>query len=126
MVGGFNTFLGFSSYPILYFLLPPLRTHYVILLIICQIICITNAYFTNKYLVFKVSGLSFWEFIKFTTFYNIAFAINLFVLPFLVEVAKFNPIIVQVVINCIITVSSYFWHNHITFLNRHRHTRGDI
>ena len=120
MVGGVNTAVGIFCFPALYFFISTLRTHYLFLMVICQIICISFSYTTNKYFVFRTTGISFWEYLRFTFFYNIIFLINLIILPILVSYWKMNPAKIQLVINIFIAIGSYFWHNHITFSQSNR------
>lgn len=118
LVGGCNTLLGIALYPVLYALLTPLRQHYTLLLLITQIICISNSYLTNKYFVFKTKGLNFWEYLRFTFYYNLVFLLNLIMLPVLVKTMHENPAKIQLVLNIFIAVGSYFWHTHLTFKQR--------
>lgn len=115
MVGGFNTLLGIAAYPVLYVVIVPLQSHYNILLVLTHLLCITTSYLTNKYLVFKTRGVCFWEYLRFTLFYNIIFVINLGLLPLLVQWQHLNPAKVQVAINLFIAAASYFWHTYVTF-----------
>ena len=114
-VGGFNTLNGIVCFPLLYFLLPAARTHYVLLMVISQALCISASYATNKYFVFRAKKTNFFEYLRFISFYNIIFIVNLIILPFLVTQWHFNPAKIQLLINISIAVSSYFWHRYITF-----------
>lgn len=120
-VGGFNTLIGIVSFPTLYFLIPAMRAHYLLLMTICQIFCISFSYITNKFFVFRTKKTSLLEYLRFTFFYNIVFIANLIVLPFLVTHFHFNPAEIQLVINIFIAISSYFWHRNITF----KHNRAE-
>lgn len=115
LVGCGNTIVGILLFPALYFLLPTMRNHYLFLMIISQIFCITFSYFTNKYWVFKTKKNSFLEYVRFTLFYNIVFLINLIFLPWAVSRWHVNPGKIQLMINVFIAMSSYFWHQYITF-----------
>ena len=120
IVGGFNTLIGIIVYPLLYWLLVPASHAVNILvvdsvLVVSQVICITNSYITNKYFVFKAKGSSFWEYIRFTLFYNIIFVINLGLLPLLIKMTQVNPAKIQACINVFVAISSYFWHKLFTF-----------
>ena len=114
-VGGLNTVIGLSAFPILYFLTKPYHLHYMVVLAISQVICVTIAFFTNLYFVFKTKGNHLSEYLKFATFYSAYFVINLIVMPVLVEIADMNPAIRQILISIGIIISSYFWHSKITF-----------
>lgn len=120
-VGGGNTVLGFTTFPLLIWLLEPYHLHYLVILVFANIICITNAYLGNKFLVFKTKGNYLTEVIKFFTFYGIFFAINLALLPFMVNVFNLTPIIAQTIINVAVFVSSYLWHSRISFAAPNHH-----
>jgi putative flippase GtrA len=62
LAGLFNTILGLITYPALYFLTAPLKLHYLTILIISQVICVSIAFLTNKFLVFQSSGNVLLEF----------------------------------------------------------------
>lgn len=113
--GGLNTILGLAAYPAIYFLAAPLKLHYLTIFAISQTLCVTFAYVTNKFLVFRTSGNYLREFGKFITFHLSYFLVNLVALPVLVELAGMNPVWAQMLLAVLIIVSSYFWHSRITF-----------
>lgn len=115
VAGAFNTALGLGVYPALYFLMTPLRLHYLTILAISQVVCVTFAFLTNKFLVFRTSGNYLREYGKFITFHLSYFLVNLAVLPALVEFAGMNPVWAQTLFAVLVIVSSYFWHSRITF-----------
>lgn len=110
-----NTAFGVAIYPILLWTFPWLQKRYMVGLGIAQAISIIFAFVNYKHMVFKTSGNSKSEFIRFFAFYLINFGSNWIALPFLVEIMKINPIIAQTIFVIIIMVTSYFWHNRITF-----------
>ena len=115
VVGGINTVIGLSAFPALYFLTKPYQLHYMVVLAISQVFCVTVAFFTNKHLVFRTQGNHLSEYLKFSAFYSAYFVINLIVMPILVEFAGMNPVKSQILISIGIIISSYFWHSKITF-----------
>lgn len=115
IAGGINTAVGLAVYPILYVLLKPFGVGYIQALIFAQIICITFSFVSNKYFVFKTKGNTKKEYLKFFSFYGVYFLLNLFCLPLMVEVLNMNPMIAQTLFSIAIILSSYFWHNAITF-----------
>ncbi len=116
-VGAMNTILGLSAFPFLFWVLDPLGIHYLCILIVCQVFCVTIAFFLYKLLVFKTDGDYLKEFVKFSSFYLIYFLIGIALLPFLVEVAGIHPILSQLLISIGIIISSFFWHSRVTFVN---------
>lgn len=115
IAGGVNTMVGLSVYPLLYLLLEPMGLSYLDVLIISQLICITFSFVSNKYFVFKTQGNLHAEYTKFFVFHAFYFLLNLICLPALVEVFEMNPIIAQTMFSVFIIVTSYFWHNLVTF-----------
>lgn len=115
MAGGFNTLVAIAMYPLLYGVLVSWRPHYNGLLLLSHLICTTSAFFVHKYAVFKSRGLRWWEYWHFTLYYNIIFLVNLALLPLLVHGLRASPAYIQLGINVVVAVISYFWHRHITF-----------
>jgi len=115
VAGAFNTVLGVAIFPALYFLTAPLHLHYLAILGMSQAICITFAFLTNKFLVFRTSGNYLREYGKFITFHLTYLLVNLAALPALVEIAGMNPVWAQTLFAVLVIVSSYFWHSRVTF-----------
>lgn len=115
LAGALNTVIGLAVYPALFFLAAPLKLHYLVILTISQVLCITFAFLTNKFLVFKTSGNYLQESGKFLTFHLSYFLVNLAALPALVEFAGMNPIWAQTLFAVLVIITSYFWHSRITF-----------
>lgn len=115
LAGALNTAIGLAVYPALYFLAAPLRLHYLTILVISQVVCVTVAFLTNKFLVFRTSGNYLRESGKFVLFHLSYFLVNLAALPALVEFAGMNPVWAQTLFAVLVIVTSYFWHSRITF-----------
>lgn len=115
LAGIVNTSVGLAAYPLLYLILEPIGVGYVVVLVIAQLICITFSFLTNKYFVFKSKGDLRGEYVKFFSFHGLYFLINLIALPALVELTQLNPMIAQTIFSIFIIVTSYFWHNAVTF-----------
>jgi putative flippase GtrA len=115
MVGGLNTAVGLSIFPILIWTLRPLHVSYMLPLILSYPIGITFAYLTNKFITFRTKRNVLAEFSKFGTFYLLNFAVNLALLPMCVEWFHLPTIPSQLVIALLGMTMSYFWHSRITF-----------
>lgn len=115
LAGALNTVIGLAVYPALYFLAAPLKLHYLIILAISQVLCVSFAFLTSKFLVFRTSGNYLRESGKFLTFHLAYFLVNLAALPALVEFAGMNPVLAQTLFAVLVIVTSYFWHSRITF-----------
>ena len=118
LAGIINTVFGLSAYPILYYSLAKFNLHYLVILFISQVICITFSYATNKIFVFKTRGNFVSEYVKFSSFYLSYFLVNLLALPFMVEVLKINPIFSQIIFTFFVVISSFFWHSKISFATK--------
>lgn len=119
-VGGLNTLVGLSAYPVLYFALEQFALHYMVILVISQVFCVISAFFTNKFLVFRTKGNYIVEFLKFSSFYMAYFVINVAAMPVLVEMVKVHPAVSQVFISIGIIITSYFWHSRVTFAKKRK------
>ena len=115
LAGAFNTAIGLAVFPALYFLAAPLKLHYLTILVISQLVCVTVAFLSNKFLVFRTTGNYLRESGKFLTFHLSYFLVNLAALPALVEFAGLNPVWGQTLFAVLVIVTSYFWHSRITF-----------
>ena len=115
LAGVLNTILGIGLYPVLVWSFDIFREHYMVALGICQIVCLNFAFGVQKFAVFQTRGKVRVEFSKFATFYLINYGVNWAALPFLVQVAKFDPAISQLAFTLVVVIGSYFWHSRITF-----------
>ncbi len=115
LAGGLNTAFGLAAYPALFYMLAPFKLHYLSVLVVSQVICITFSFFTNKHLVFRTRGSYLKEYGKFATFHLSYLLVNLAALPALVELAGMNPVWAQTLFAVLIIITSYFWHSRITF-----------
>lgn len=120
VVGSLNTVFGLGFYPLLYLLLPGLRVHYIALLALAQMPCITFSYATNKLLVFRTRGNIWREYMKFASYYSSVFLINLAALPALVAFLKLPPVIGQTLFTLCVIAISYVWHSRVTFSARQK------
>lgn len=113
VVGGWNTLFGYGIFIALYY--APFKLHYIIIQIISTILAITNAYIFYKFFVFKTRGNYFREYLRFYVVYGTVFLINLVLLPFLVEILKFNPVIGQGILLVGTIIASFFGHKRFSF-----------
>jgi len=115
IAGGVNTMVGLSVYPILFILLNPIGYGYMRVLLVAQIISISFSFLTNKFFVFRTKGSAAKEYVKFFMFYGFYLILNFIFLPIFVDVLNLTPIISQTIFSIAVIVTSYFWHNFITF-----------
>jgi putative flippase GtrA len=115
LAGALNTAVGLAAYPVLFFLLAPLKLHYMVVLGITQVTCVAFSYLTNKFLVFRTVGNYLRESGKFALFHLSYFLVNLVALPVLVEVIGMSPVWGQTLFAVAVIITSYFWHSNVTF-----------
>jgi putative flippase GtrA len=115
LAGALNTVVGLAAYPALFFLLAPLKLHYMVVLGITQVACVAFAYLTNKFLVFRTVGNYIRESGKFVLFHLSYFLVNFVALPLLVEIFGMSPVWGQTLFAVAVIITSYFWHSNITF-----------
>jgi putative flippase GtrA len=115
LAGALNTAVGLAAYPVLFFLLAPLKLHYMVGLGITQVTCVAFSYLTNKFLVFRTVGNYLRESGKFALFHLSYFLVNLVALPVLVEVIGMSPVWGQTLFAVAVIITSYFWHSNVTF-----------
>jgi len=115
LAGALNTVFGLAAYPAFFFLLAPLKLHYMVVLGITQVTCVAFSYTTNKFLVFRTVGNYLRESGKFVLFHLSYFLVNLVALPFLVEIFGMSPVWGQTLFAVAVIITSYFWHSNITF-----------
>ena len=119
LIGGLNTMFGLAIYPFLLWILKSFKIHYLIILLFCQFISITFAYFMYKLFVFRTKGNYLREFLKFSSFYLSILLINLIALPILVEGFNIPIVLSQIIFTFVVIVLSYFWHSKISFLDNY-------
>jgi putative flippase GtrA len=119
LAGGWNTAFGYFSFAALYLLFAD-SIHYMILVIISNILSITNAFISYKFFVFKSKGPVIKEYLRFYLVYSFSIAAGLFAMPVMVEIFKVHPLIAQAAIIAATVIISYFGHKHFSFKGAHR------
>lgn len=120
LAGAINTAFGIAIYPLLMWVIVPLRAHYMIALLIAQALGLCFGFATHKLGVFRTpADRAVREFGAFAGFYLFNYAANWAILPLLVEGARIPPVIAQSGFTLVLVAGSWFWHNHVTF----RHSR---
>ncbi len=113
-VGIWNTIFPYIVFTFLYYITNG-KLHYVIILVICQVLGLTNAYICYKFLVFKTKGNVVREYLRFYVVYGATFILNLVLISLFVELLGINPVLSQGIIAIIIVAIAYFGHNRFSF-----------
>lgn len=114
LVGGWNTIFGYFVFLVLYYLLAA-KIHYLLLLVVSNILSITNAYIGYKIFVFKTKGNYLKEYLRFYMVYGTIMVLNLVLLTFCVEILRILPPLALGGLTFINVVFSYFGHKHFSF-----------
>ena len=106
--------LSLDMWPLssLYYLIP---LHYMVTVIIANIVAITNAYICYKFLVFKTRGNYLKEYLRFYVVYGGSMILGLTLLPLFVELLRLHPVVAQTIIIPIGIIVSYLGHKHFSF-----------
>ena len=118
LVGIWNSIFPYIVFAFLYFITDK-KLNYLIILTLCQVAGLTNAFICYKFFVFKTKGNVLAEYFKFYLIYGFSFLINLSALSFFVGLCDFNPLLSQGVIAIFIIIMTYFAHDRFSFSNRY-------
>lgn len=114
LVGIWNTIFSYLAFVFLYFFLKE-KLHYVLILVVSQIVGLTNAYVCYKLFVFKTKGNVIREYFRFYLVYGSTFLVNLILIFIFVEVLGASPLISQAVIALIVVTMAYVGHSRFSF-----------
>ena len=117
IAGAWNTIFGYFIFLFLYYAFSK-YVHYMFLLILSNILSITNAYISYKLFVFKTKGNIIKEYLRFYVVYAASIAGNLILLPIFVELLHIHPAVSQAIIIMLMVSVSYFGHKHFSFAIR--------
>ncbi len=114
LVGGWNTLFGWAVFVVLQLTVGH-AIGYMAVLVIAQVVSIANAYLCYRWLVFRVQGNWWLDFVRFSTVYWIVFALNIVALPLMVSVLGMNVIVAQTIFVVVTVIASYIAHNRFSF-----------
>jgi putative flippase GtrA len=114
VVGLWNTVFPYIVFGLLYYL-SNARLHYLIILLISQVLGLTNAYIGYKFFVFKTKGNYVREYLRFYAVYGTTFIVNIVLISLFVEVLGINPVISQGIIGVIVVIMAYIGHDRFSF-----------
>jgi len=129
LVGFWNTFFGTAVFSLLYYLFGNVF-HYIFLVIISNILAITNAYVFYKFFVFKSKGNYLKEYLKFYVVYGVVFGVSLLLFPVFMEIIfpllevkfsnftflfKYKPYLSQLCVTGFTMFISYFGHERFSY-----------
>lgn len=114
VAGALNTVFGLAIFPLLTLSNDWLRQHYMVALVIAQVVSVVFAFMTYR-VALKGSGGVVRQLSFFSSFYLLNYALNWVALPLLVETARLRPEIAQTGFALVLMAAAYFWHSRLTF-----------
>ncbi|MEO5367176.1 MAG: GtrA family protein [Magnetococcus sp. WYHC-3] len=114
LVGGWNTAFGVGLYALAYHMLHD-RVHYLVLLIPCNIMAITNAYVCYKLVVFRTRGGWLREYLRFYIVYGGAMLLGIGLVALQVQLLHLHPVWANILTTVVTVVCSFFGHKRISF-----------
>jgi len=112
-VGVFNTVFGYLLFATLLQVMGQAR--YLVALVGAYVVSVLLAFVLHRYVVFRVRGHVLRDLWRFVTVYLVVLAVNLVVLPLLVELAHLPVLPAQALILLITSVISWVGHKHYSF-----------
>jgi len=114
MVGVVNAIFGFGLFALLQITLGD-RVHYLILLMVANIVAVVEAYVLQRWLVFLVRGRWWRELARFSSVYLVALVVNMVALPLLVEIVLLPVLPAQAIVVVSTAIGTFFVHRGFTF-----------
>jgi putative flippase GtrA len=117
-VGGWNTVSSYALFAVLTLTLGD-EVHYLVLLVFTMVISVLQAFVLHRSLVFRATDGS-WpgQLLRFSQVYTVAFAINLALLPVLVEVVGLPILLAQALLVVTTVTASFVGHRSWSFATR--------
>ena len=115
-VGAWNTMFSYIAFVLLYFYLNE-PIHYMAILVLSQIVGLTNAYICYKLFVFKTKGNILKEYFRFYVVYGSTLFVNFALILLFVELFEMDPIISQGIIALIVAFIAYVGHSKFSFIS---------
>ena len=113
VVGCWNTFFGVSLYTIVILIFG--EAHYLILGFLCNIVAITQSFFSHKLLVFKTKGNILKEYLRIYVTYSFSMLFGLIAMYILVDLMHIGAIYANLILTCFSVVLNFFLHKNFTF-----------
>lgn len=122
VVGAVNTVVGFSCFAGFLVLLGQRR--YLVALLCAHVVSVLIAFVLYRFAVFRVRGHVLADLWRFETVYLSALAVNVVLLPGLVEIAQLPVLLAQAIIVLITSLMSWVGHKNYSF--RRPATPGEV
>ena len=117
VTGGVNTLLSYAIGAITFYLLVD-KIHYLLIMIVSTVICVTVSYVNHKIFVFRTEGNFIREYLRFYLVYAVPICFAFVAFPVFYVVLGVNPYVAQALIMAVTVVASYIGHKRISFRTR--------
>lgn len=121
IVGGYNTGFAYAVFCVLGFFLEN-YLHYLVILVLCYIISITNSFINFRFFVFRSKGNWRNEYFKTNIVYFWHFLLNAFLLFIFKDKLNMNIFFAQFLCVTILIIAVYFAHKHFSFKSYEKKT----
>jgi putative flippase GtrA len=115
IVGAWNTLFGYAAFAGFYYLTRRLEVHYLWAVLPAHVAAVLNAYLCQRWIVFGTHGPFFTTLLRFSAVYWIFFAVNVPLLPLLVQGLELHPLLAQGLLVAANAGLSYLAHDRFTF-----------
>ncbi len=114
IVGAWNFVFSYVVFAVTYWLLSP-YVHDAVIMAICSVVGITNAFVGHRYLTYRSRGPILQEYFRFYLVYGTQIGLNFILFLLFVRVFHANPYVTQAVLTTVLTVVSYWGHKNVSF-----------
>lgn len=109
-VGVINTIIGYGTY-----FIALIYINYIVALLVSHVVGVLTSFAGNKLWTFDTNKNVIIEFAKFESTYLVSLSINMALLYIAVDIMRFDPRIVQLVLLPLITVLTFVGHKYWSF-----------
>ena len=119
VVGGWNTFFGYASFAVPYWLLGR-YIHYLVIAVFAHLTAVSQSFVTQRTLVFRSRDAWLPQYVRFQVAQLGLLGAGLVAMPFLVEICGLSPLVAQFLWLMVVVSASYVIHKTYSF----RHARA--
>lgn len=117
LIGGFNSVFAYLTFVALQLTLGRV-VHYLVVLVVMNVIAIVEAYVMQRWLVWRVHGRWWADLARFSLVYLVVLAVNAVLLPVLHELLNLPILLAQAAIMVASAVGTFVVHRGFTFRRR--------
>lgn len=118
VVGGWNSFVAYACFFVLFFLLHE-RLAPSVILVVAYLVASVNGYLTFRYLVFTPVRHPIVEYVRYQAVYLPILAVNIVALPLALAYTNLSAYVVQGLLGIFAVVAGYIGNKYFAFRKRH-------